>query len=85
METYEMNVLTAAEATEILRRCGLRISPEILRAGLQQKAFPFGTFIQGEKTPRCYIYENQLESWIRARSREEETENEPSTRDQATP
>lgn len=72
MTDYNIKVLTAAEATEILRRCGLRITPEILRAGLQQKAFPFGTFIQGEKTPRCYIYENQLEAWIRARVREGE-------------
>lgn len=68
MNDYEISVLTPAEATEILRRCGLRISPEVLRAGIQQKAFPFGTFVQGEKHPRIYIYERQLEEWIRERA-----------------
>ena len=71
MVEHEVKVLTVAEATEVLRRCGVRISPDLLRAGLQQRAFPFGTYIQTEKSSRCYVYKNQLEQWLKERSYEQ--------------
>lgn len=71
MIEHEVKVFTVAEATEVLRRCGVRISPDLLRAGLQQGAFPFGTYIQTEKSSRCYVYENQLEQWLKERSYEQ--------------
>lgn len=70
MESYDLKVLSAQEATEVLRQCGMRISPELLRAGLKQGAFPFGTFIQSEKSPRCFVYGRLLEAWIRERAGE---------------
>ena len=63
-----IKTLTAAEATERLRAAGLRISPETLRAGIQQGVFPFGNCVTGgDKIKWCYIYAKQMEDWIRER------------------
>ena len=37
-----IEVLTAQEATEILRSEGLKISADTIRNGIQQGVFPFG-------------------------------------------
>lgn len=67
----ELSILTAAEATERLRSMGMKISPEILREGIEQGAFPFGTVVRTKNdTPRCYIYEKRLMSWAEENGRE---------------
>lgn len=54
-------ILTAAEATERLRGMGMKISPEILRDGIEQGVFPFGSVVRSKNdTPRCYVYEKKL-------------------------
>ena len=47
-----IRTLTAAEATERLRAEGIRISPETIRAGLQQKVFPFGDCVMVDGKPK---------------------------------
>lgn len=65
-----IEVLTAAEATERLRAAGLRISPETLRAGIQQGVFPFGDCVmEGGKVKWCCAYSNLMESWIKEREK----------------
>lgn len=60
-----IEVLTAAEATERLRAEGLRISPETVRAGIQQGVFPFGDCVmENEKVKWCYVYQTKLDAWI---------------------
>lgn len=64
-----IDALTAAEATEVLRACGLRISPETIREGIMQGVFDFGDCVKdGEKVKWCYIYRTRLNQWIEERS-----------------
>ncbi len=66
-----IEALTAAEATEILRNAGLRITPETIRDGIQKKVFPFGDCIlaeDGKKVKWCYIYKALLDRWIAERT-----------------
>lgn len=70
MKAYDLKVITAQEAAEILRQCGMRISPTLVRDGLRQGLFPFGTLIQSGKSIRCFVYERQLNAWIRERAGE---------------
>ena len=61
-----LSIITAAEATERLRSMGMRISPEILRDGIEQGQFPFGAVIRSiNDTPRCYVYEKKFNEWAR--------------------
>lgn len=59
--------MNTAEATEWLRARGLRLSPETVRLGILQGAFPFGDCITSDKAPRCIIYTRLLEEWAAAR------------------
>lgn len=62
----DLAILTAAEAADRLRSMGMRISPEILREGIEQGVFPFGSVIRSKKdTPRCFIYKKKLDQWAR--------------------
>lgn len=65
-----IETLTAAEATERLRAVGLRISRDTLMAGIQQKVFLFGDYIERseDKAPWCYVYKDELEQWIEKKS-----------------
>ena len=66
-------ILTAAEATERLRTMGMKISPEILRDGIEQGRFPFGDLIRTKNdNPRCYVYEKKLVEWAQDHGYEEE-------------
>ena len=59
-----IEALTAAEATEVLRNAGLRITPETIRDGIQKKVFPFGDCVMaedGKKVKWCYIYKALLD------------------------
>lgn len=67
-----IRTLMAAEATERLRAEGIRISPETIRAGLQQKVFPFGDCVMVDGKPKwCYVYASMLESWRKKRKAEQ--------------
>ena len=64
-----IKILTAQEAVEILRREGLKITPERLRLGLEQKVYPFGTVVVMESGQRvAEIYSTLLDKWIQERS-----------------
>lgn len=63
-----LRILNAAEATERLRAMGMRISPEILRDGIEQGRFGFGDVVRSKNdSPRCYIYEKKLMEWAEDR------------------
>ena len=63
-------VMTAAEAAERLRAEGLKISEDIIRQGIHQGVFPFGTCVvdTGGRVRSCMIYAVQLDRWITDRS-----------------
>lgn len=64
-----MDILTAAEAAEILRAEGMSISPETVREGILQKQFPWGSVILNDNgnIKRCYIYGTELDAWIESK------------------
>ena len=63
-----LSILPAAEATERLRGMGMRISPEILRDGIEQGRFSFVDLISSKNdNPRCYVYERKLMEWAEER------------------
>lgn len=60
----DLAIMTAAEATEQLRRMGMRISPEALRDGIDQGQFPFGNLIRKKGVnPVCFVYRKKLMEW----------------------
>lgn len=62
----EQNVINVTEATERLRAMGLKISPETVREGIEQKQFPFGVLIRKKSgSPVCYIFPKKLQEWAR--------------------
>jgi len=63
--------MTIAEATERLRKEGVRITTDVLRKGIIQNTFPFGSVIQKEK-PVFYVWTKLLEDWISERSTDEQ-------------
>lgn len=64
MTTVNLSTLSAEEATERLRAWGMRISPDMVRKGIEQGAFPFGVVVRsGADNPRCYVFERLLEEW----------------------
>lgn len=66
-----IRTLNAADATELLRSMGMKISPEILRLGIEQKVFPFGVVIRTPNdTPRTIIFERQLMEWAKTAGEE---------------
>lgn len=64
-----IDIMTAAEAAEWLRSRGMRITPDTLRVGIEQGAFPFGSLVRLDKTPRCFVYTRLLEDWAAQRYR----------------
>lgn len=63
-----IETVTTQEATEILRACGMRISLETIRLGIEQGAYPFGICIRTEKSPVYQVFKKQLDQWIAERS-----------------
>ena len=60
-----IETMTAEEAAYRLRSMGMRISPTILRAGIEQGVFPFGVVIRSEcGSPRCQVFVRLLERWL---------------------
>lgn len=66
-----IETLTVAEATEWMRAEGIKISPELLRDGIEQGAYPFGTYIKSRHGGKVYqIYKKQFDEWIDERRSE---------------
>lgn len=63
----KLETLTPQEAAEVLRRHGMKISPDVLRLGLQQGVYPFGVYIAGNKSPIYQIFTKQFMEWISER------------------
>ncbi len=65
---WTIETLTVAETTELLRSCGMRISVDTLRLGLQQGVYPFGVYVAAKGGPVYQIFAKQLEQWIADRA-----------------
>ena len=65
-----MVVIGIKEAAQILREHGMKISDADLRAGLEQKVYPFGDVVTSQ--PVFHIYKPKLLAWIDERSEEQE-------------
>lgn len=64
-------VLNAAQASEALRHMGMKITPEVLRAGIEQGVFPFGIVIEtGATTRKTIVFEKKLCEWAKEMGRE---------------
>lgn len=67
-----MVVIGIKEAAQILREHGMKISDADLRAGLEQKVYPFGDAVVVTSQPVFHIYKPKLLAWIDERSEEQE-------------
>ena len=66
-----IEVLNIEAANVVLRNHGVRISPETLRSGIEQKVFPFGDCIRTKNgNPVFLVYQKQLDDWIEAHTGE---------------
>lgn len=72
-DAAKIPTMSVAEATETLRGLGLKISPETLRKGIEQKQFRFGNCIRTKSNNPVYIiYKKLLDQWISERTVQEE-------------
>lgn len=62
-----ITTLNAQQTAEVLRSLGMKVSPEKVRNGIQQGAYPFGDYIMIDRQPSVTIYEPLLRDWIAAR------------------
>lgn len=63
----EAATITPEQAAERLRAAGMRITATIIREGMAQGQFPFGSYIKTEKSCVCFVYPRLLERWIAER------------------
>lgn len=66
-----MVVIGIREAAKILRENGMQISDGDLRAGIEQRVYPFGDAVVVTSKPVFHIYMPLLMQWIEARSEEQ--------------
>lgn len=66
-----MVVIGIKEAAAILREHGMQISDGDLRAGIEQRIYPFGDAVVVTSKPVFHIYLPLLMQWIAERSQEE--------------
>ena len=59
--------LNIREAVKILKEHGVKISEAMLRAGLEQKVFPFGEAVKIVKQTEYNVYHKLLMDWIAER------------------
>ncbi len=62
-----IETMNAEQATEVLRKEGMRISPGKIRLGVEQGVYPFGDCVRMEKSSECTIYTSLLRKWIAER------------------
>ena len=65
-----VDIINPAQATEVLRAQGWKISPEMVRMGVQQGQFPWGTCIMKGGTPRTFVYVQPMMRWIQSQKGE---------------
>lgn len=71
--TRTIRTLTLQECCERMREYGLKIGAEVLREGLEQGVFPFGTVVVpktptgADRRPRVFIFAGLLEKWLMER------------------
>lgn len=75
MTVEVLRTITPSEAVDILKRHGMDIGRTKLCAGIQQNAFPFGTYI-AMKHDEYIIYPALLYKWISERLVTEEVPEE---------
>jgi hypothetical protein len=61
-------VIGIKEASRILREHGMQISDGDLRAGIEQKVYPFGDAVTVTSKPVFHVYQPLLMQWINERS-----------------
>ncbi len=62
-----ITTLNAQQTSERLRALGMKVSPEKVRNGIQNGAYPFGDYIMIDRQPSVTIYKTLLDDWIAAR------------------
>ena len=67
--------ISPQEAVEILGENGMQIGVEVLRLGLQQGVFPFGTAVKTEKAPVYWVFPKDLNAWIERHLKDGHTKN----------
>ncbi len=65
-----MVVISVKDAARILREHGMEISDADLRAGIEQRIYPFGDAVTVTTKPVFHIYQPLLMQWIAERSEE---------------
>lgn len=65
-----MVVIGIKDAAKILREHGMAISDGDLRAGIEQRIYPFGDAVVVTSKPVFHVYQPLLMQWIRERSEE---------------
>ena len=65
-----MVVISVKDAARILREHGMEISDADLRAGIEQRIYPFGDAVTVTTKPVFHIYQPLLMQWIAERSQE---------------
>lgn len=66
-----MVVIGIKDAAKILREHGMDISDADLRAGIEQRVYPFGDAVTVTTKPVFHIYQPLLMQWIAERSVEQ--------------
>lgn len=64
----KLMIIGIKDAAQILRDHGFHISEGDLRAGIEQRIYPFGDAIVVTKKPVFHIYRPLLMNWINERS-----------------
>lgn len=63
-----IETMTVQEAAEQMRLAGIKISPELLRDGLEQRVYPFGVYIKSRHGGNVYqIYRRLFDQWMEER------------------
>ena len=71
-EEYFIETITPDEATRRIRDMGMPMSPNTLRAGIEQRVYTFGDVIRCEKGPKYTIYVKKFNDWVRQVGRRRE-------------
>ena len=63
-----IGTMTAAQAAQVMREMGIRVSPQTIREGLEQGKYPFGECIEKKSGRNVYhIYTRLFEEWLEGR------------------
>lgn len=67
-ETIIIENMTVDEATQKLRKMGIKITAPTLRDGIAQGQFPFGSYIKTDKSCVCYVWTRLFNEWVAERA-----------------